>query len=192
MIRHDWATELKHEVGKQNVGSPSATGNICLMTWPVTFSQNPHASFLLSTLKSFHGLWRSAAPDFMLIEVDGKHPWQVPICSWQNYFHKSSSSLPYDHFSWSLSKGAQSQEMDFQKWKARHKVISLLNETKGPHLEVWLNRKPPCWVRKLFSCSGSCCQWWTWVWCKQERPLFNGQRMEKESSNSKGTFSLKG
>lgn len=32
--------------------------------------------------------------------------------------------------------------MDFKKWKALHKVISLLNERKGPHLGAW--------VRKLF------------------------------------------
>ena len=35
----------------------------------------------------FSGCWRSAAAaahDLILVEVGGKHPWQVPICSWQH------------------------------------------------------------------------------------------------------------
>ena len=41
------------------------------------------ASFLLPTLNSFMGCWRSAAAaahDLILAEVDGKYPCQVPIC----------------------------------------------------------------------------------------------------------------
>ena len=48
------------------------------------FSGNS-ASFLLSTLSSFRGRWRSAAAvahDLILVQVDSKCPWQVPICGW--------------------------------------------------------------------------------------------------------------
>lgn len=31
---------------------------------------------------SFRGCWKSAAHNLILVEVDDKHPWEVPICSW--------------------------------------------------------------------------------------------------------------
>ena len=43
-------------------------------------------SFPLSTLNSFRECWKSeaaAAHDLILVEVDGKQSWQVPICGWQ-------------------------------------------------------------------------------------------------------------
>ena len=46
------------------------------------------ALFLLSTLNSLLGCWRSAAAaahNLILVEGDGKHPGQVPICSWQTW-----------------------------------------------------------------------------------------------------------
>ena len=49
------------------------------------------ASFLLSPPSSLRGCWRSAAAvahDLILVEADGKHPWQVPICSWQYVLEK--------------------------------------------------------------------------------------------------------
>ena len=45
----------------------------------------PSASFLLSTLNSFKGCWRSAAAvalNLILVETDGKQPQQVPVCGW--------------------------------------------------------------------------------------------------------------
>ena len=45
------------------------------------------ASLMLSTLNSFRGCWRSAAAlahDLILVEVDGEHPGQVPICTWHS------------------------------------------------------------------------------------------------------------
>ena len=48
------------------------------------FPQN--ASFLLSILNSFMGVGGAVpatARDVTLVEVDGKHPWQVPICDRQ-------------------------------------------------------------------------------------------------------------
>ena len=56
-------------------------------TCPFQLPETQNASFLLSTLNSFRGCWRSAttvACDLILAEVDGKHPWQMPICGWQN------------------------------------------------------------------------------------------------------------
>ena len=60
----------------------SAPKNICLKTCPACFSRAQNVAFLLSTLNSFKGCWRSAAAvahDLILVEVDGKHPRQVPI-----------------------------------------------------------------------------------------------------------------
>ena len=56
-------------------------------TCPCQFPETQSASFLLSTLNSFRGCCRSAtavACDLILAEVDGKHPWQMPICGWPN------------------------------------------------------------------------------------------------------------
>ena len=42
-------------------------------------------SLLLSKLNSFKGCWKSAAAakhDLIFVEVDGKHPQQVPVCDW--------------------------------------------------------------------------------------------------------------
>ena len=64
----------------------SVSENILLSIRPVLasfFPETQSASFLLSTLNSFRGCWRSAtsvACDLILAEVDGKHPWQMPIC----------------------------------------------------------------------------------------------------------------
>ena len=56
------------------------------------------ASFLLSSLNSFRGCWRSAAAaahDLILVEVDGKHSWQVPVCRWcyHNWWNRGCGLL---------------------------------------------------------------------------------------------------
>ena len=58
------------------------------------------ASFLLSTLNSFRGCWRSAAAaahDSILMEVDDKHPWEGPVCSW--HYKYSRDALIEEHTS---------------------------------------------------------------------------------------------
>ena len=60
----------------------SALEIIYLKTHPASFPGTQGASFLLSTLNSFRGCWRSAAAaahDPIFVEADGKHPGQVPI-----------------------------------------------------------------------------------------------------------------
>ena len=49
-----------------------------------SFSRAESASFLLSTLNSLQAVLKvigAVAHDLILVEVDGKCPWQVPICS---------------------------------------------------------------------------------------------------------------
>ena len=57
-----------------------------LKSCPAIFLGKQSASFLLSTLNSFGACWRSAAAasqDLILVEIDGKHPRQEPICAWR-------------------------------------------------------------------------------------------------------------
>ena len=64
----------------------SALEIIYLKTHPASFPGTQGASFLLSTLNSFRGCWRSAAAaahDPIFVEADGKRPGQVPIGGWQ-------------------------------------------------------------------------------------------------------------
>ena len=52
------------------------------------FPRARSASFLLSTWTPFRGCWKSAAAaahDLILVEVDGKCQWQMPIRSWQGF-----------------------------------------------------------------------------------------------------------
>ena len=56
------------------------------------------ASFLFSTLKSFRGCWRSAAAeahDLILVEIEGKQPWQLPIGGWQTSLELQNWILPW-------------------------------------------------------------------------------------------------
>ena len=58
------------------------------------FPRAQSASFLISTLNSFQGCWKSAAAaahDLILVEVDAKCQWQVPIRSWQSFLHSFNS-----------------------------------------------------------------------------------------------------
>ena len=60
----------------------------CQFPRPCPLGQS--TSFLLSTLNSFRGCWKSAsaaAHDLILIEIDGKGPWQVPICRHPLYWN---------------------------------------------------------------------------------------------------------
>ena len=74
--------KIKHEAHKLSFWKYLTINKTC----PCQFPETQSASFLLSTLNSFRGCWRSAtavACDVILAEVDGKHPWQVPICGGQ-------------------------------------------------------------------------------------------------------------
>ena len=54
-----------------------------LPDFPTAWAQS--ASFLISTLNSFQEVLKIsswAAHNWILVELDGKCPWQVPICSW--------------------------------------------------------------------------------------------------------------
>ena len=45
----------------------------------------------------FRGCWRSAAAaahDLILVELDSKHPWQVPICNWDICYRVRTRSTP--------------------------------------------------------------------------------------------------
>ena len=75
--------KIKHEAHKLSFWKYLTINKTC----PCQFPETQSASFLLSTLNSFRGCWRSAtavACDVILAEVDGKHPWQMPICGWPN------------------------------------------------------------------------------------------------------------
>ena len=66
----------------KNWAHKSAPKNIYLETCPASFLGTQSALLLLSTLNSFRGCWRSAASvahGLILVEVDGKQPWQCQL-----------------------------------------------------------------------------------------------------------------
>ena len=63
----------------------SAYENICLKTCSDNLPQSTEGFFFWSpSWTPFRGYWRSAAAaahELIFVELDGKHPWQVQICS---------------------------------------------------------------------------------------------------------------
>ena len=51
--------------------------------------------------------------------------------------------------------------------------------------------KTPWFGQEVLSHSVSHCQWRYWVWCKQDKLLFSGQKIERGSLCSRSTFSPK-
>ena len=59
-----------------------------------SFSRAQSASFLISTLNSFQGYWRSAA----LVANLCRDRWQVPISNWQSPFSVMNLTMVWGHY----------------------------------------------------------------------------------------------